>query len=277
MGDIYHFTVLGCSASSGVPRIGNDWGRCDPNEPRNRRRRSSLLVRRRRDGVTGEETETRVLIDTGPDLREQLLSAGVGTLDAVLYTHEHADHIHGIDDLRGVYFNRGRQRVPVHANARTAQVLQDRFGYCFSTPAGSPYPPILELHLLKPGEPVEIDGAGGVVRALPMELEHGIIRSCGFRIGNLAYTPDLNDIPEASIPMLEGLEVWIADAFRPGPEPHPTHLVLERTLEWAERLGVKRTILTNLGVLMDYATLKATLPEGVEPAHDGMEITLPVD
>ncbi len=274
MGDTYHFTVLGCSASSGVPRIGNDWGRCDPNEPRNRRRRSALLVRRRKGGAAGEETETRVLIDTGPDLREQLLSANVGTLDAVLYTHEHADHIHGIDDLRGVYFNRGRQRVPVYANARTAQALQDKFGYCFSTPTGSPYPPICDLNLIRAGTEVVIEGAGGAVRAMPVELEHGIIRSYGFRIGDLAYTPDLNDIPEASVPMLEGLEVWIVDAFRPGPEPHPTHLVLEKTLEWAERLNVKRTILTNMGVLMDYGTLKRTLPDGVEPAHDGLELEL---
>ncbi len=272
MADVYEFMVLGCSPSGGVPRVGNDWGACDPEEPKNRRRRCALLVRRR--NAAGEET--RVVIDTGPDFREQMNAADVGTLDAVLYTHEHADHLHGIDDLRGVYFNRGRERVPVYANARTAQVLQDRFGYCFTTPAGSPYPPILELNLIRANREVVIAGAGGAITALPFELEHGIIRSYGFRIGSLAYTPDLNDIPECSVEALKGLDVWIVDAFRPGGKPHPTHFVLDVTLKWVERLKPRRTILTNMGVLMDYATLRRTLPEGVEPAYDGLTLRLPV-
>ncbi len=268
----YVFTILGCASSGGVPRIGNDWGRCDPNEPKNRRRRCSLLVRRR---AADGEGETRVLIDTSPDMREQLLDAEVGRLDAVLYTHEHADHTHGINDLRGVYFNSGRQRVPVYANSSTAEMLQSSFGYVFSSPAGSPYPPICDLNLIKAGREVVIDGAGGAVAALPVELEHGIIRSYGFRIADLAYTPDLNDIPDRSVPMLEGLKVWIVDAFRPGPEPHPTHFVLEEALKWIDRLKPQRAILTNLGVLMDYETLRRELPDGVEPAFDGMEIRLP--
>ena len=265
------FTILGCASSGGVPRIGNDWGRCDPGEPKNRRRRCSLLARRK----AADGAETRVLIDTSPDMREQLLDAGVGELDAVLYTHEHADHTHGINDLRGVYFNMGHERVPVYANASTAEMLQSSFGYCFSSPAGSPYPPICELHLIKAGHEIAIKGNGGVISALPVELEHGIIRSYGFRIGGLAYTPDLNDIPEKSVAMLEGLDVWIVDAFRPGPKPHPTHFVLEEALKWIERLAPARAILTNMGVLMDYATLKRELPAGVEPAFDGMEIRLP--
>ncbi len=268
-----HFTILGCASSGGVPRIGNDWGRCDPDEPKNRRRRCSLLVRRRNGGEAGQG-ETRVLIDTSPDMREQLLEAQVGALDAVLYTHEHADHTHGINDLRGVYFNMGRRRVPVFANSGTAEMLQSSFGYVFNSPAGSPYPPICDLNLIKAGREVVIDGAGGAIAALPVELEHGIIRSYGFRIGDLAYTPDLNDIPERTVPLLEGLKVWIVDAFRPGPEPHPTHFVLEEALKWIERLSPERAILTNLGVLMDYATLRRELPAGVEPAHDGMEIVL---
>ncbi len=328
------FTILGCASSGGVPRIGNDWGTCDPANPRNRRRRCSLLVRRRLTGAEREDRahalaaraeeaagngqkegegqgadahdwtrhrhtdtapgttcrhhrhhphardpeaafETRVLIDTSPDLREQLLAAGIGLLDAVLYTHEHADHTHGINDLRGVYFNRGRQRVPVFANASTAEMLQSSFGYIFSAPAGSPYPPICDLTLIKAGREIVIDGAGGAISALPVELEHGIIRSFGFRIGGLAYTPDLNDIPADTVPHLEGLDVWIVDAFRPGPEPHPTHFVLEEALKWIARLAPKRAILTNLGVLMDYDTLARTLPAGVEPAYDGLEIVLP--
>ena len=271
MGGELRFTILGCSSSGGVPRIGGDWGVCDPSEPRNRRRRCSLLVRR---GKT-EDAETRVLIDTSPDLREQLLSAGVGVVDAVLYTHEHADHIHGIDDLRGVYFNRKMKRVPVYANDRTANILVNRFGYCFYTPPGSAYPPILDLHRLEEYQAVTICGAGGEITALPVDLEHGHFHSFGFVIGGLAYMPDLNGIPESTIPFLEGLDVWIIDALRPGPKPHPTHFILEETLEWIERLKPKRAILTNLHVLMDYRTLCETLPEGVEPAYDGMEIVLP--
>ena len=263
------FTILGCSSSGGVPRIGNEWGACDPAEPRNRRRRCSLLVRRE----TGEG-RTRVLIDTSPDLREQLLSAGEGELEAVLYTHEHADHIHGIDDLRAVYFNMGFRQVPVYADARTGNILKTRFGYCFQAPPGSSYPPTLTMHRLRAFEPLTIAGPGGDVTALPIDQEHGHFHSLGFRFGDLAYSPDLNGIPEASIPHLENLDVWIVDALRPGPKPHPTHFVLDQTLEWIERLRPKRAILTNLHVAMDYRTLCETLPEGVEPAYDGLEIVL---
>jgi len=264
------FTILGCASSGGVPRIGNEWGACDPDEPRNRRLRCSLMVRREAQGC-----ETRVLIDTTPDMREQLLAAGVGTLDGVLYTHEHADHIHGIDDLRAVYFNMHRRHVPVYANERTANVLLSRFGYCFQTPPGSGYPPTLKMHRIKPGAPVEICGAGGTIRAHPIGLEHGHFHSLGFRIGNLAYSPDLNGIPESSLPLLQDLDVWIVDALRPGPKPHPTHFILEETLEWIARLKPKRAILTDMHVAMDYATLKGTLPAGVEPGYDGLEIVLP--
>jgi len=260
-----HFTMLGCASSGGVPRIGGHWGVCDPGEPKNRRRRCSLLVRRISGGG-----ETRVLIDTSPDLREQLLMAGVGELDAVLYTHEHADHIHGIDDLRAIYFNMQRRRVPVYANDRTANLLVSRFGYCFYSPPGSAYPPILDLNRIEKFEPLSVDGAGGEIMALPLDLEHGHFHSFGFRIGNVAYTPDLNGIPEETIPHLEGLDVWIVDALRPGPHPHPTHFVLEETLEWIGRLKPKRAILTNMHIAMDYRTLVESLPEGVEPGFDGL-------
>ena len=266
----YVFTILGCSASGGVPRIGNDWGACDPDEPKNRRRRSSMLVRRR-EGVK----ETRVLIDTSPDLREQLLDADVATVDAALITHDHADHIHGIDDLRHVYFNRGAKRVPVHADPRTANVLRTRFGYCFETPPGSDYPAILDLFVYEPYTAIDIEGEGGVIRALPVTLHHGKFPSHGFVINGLGYLPDLNGIPEESLPYLEGLKVLITDALRPGPKPHPTHLTLEESLEWIERLKPERAILTDLHTPMDYATLKATLPADVEPAYDGLTLSLP--
>ncbi len=263
------FTILGCASSGGVPRIGENWGACDPAEPKNRRRRCSLLVR-----AGAEDAGTCVLIDTSPDLREQLLSAGAGELDAVLYTHEHADHIHGIDDLRAVYFNRGGRKVPVYAGARTANILKTRFGYCFATPPGSAYPAVLTLHPLRAGRTVAISGRGGEIRATPFALEHGQFGAFGFRIGRLAYTPDLNGVPESSLPFLQGLDVWIVDALRPGPRKHPTHFILEETLEWIGRMRPARAILTNMHIAMDYRTLRETLPENVEPAYDGMEIVL---
>ncbi len=259
-------TILGCGSSGGVPRIGNHWGACDPKEPKNRRRRCSVMLERR-----SGKNATRVLIDTSPDLREQLLGYGVGEVDAVLFTHEHADHTHGIDELRAVALNK-RQRVAIWANDRTGDMLLSRFGYCFYTPPGSDYPPILRTHRLIAGEAVEIDGHGGPIAATPFELQHGTIQALGFRIGGLAYTPDLNGVPEPSLKSLEGLDTWIVDALRP--TPHPSHFSLPETLQWIERLKPKRAILTNLHIDMDYATLARTLPQGVEPAHDGLRVEI---
>jgi phosphoribosyl 1,2-cyclic phosphate phosphodiesterase len=190
------FTILGCSSSGGVPRIGDNWGKCDPDEPKNRRRRCSLLVRLGAQGR--EDMQTRALIDTTPDLREQLISTRVDRLDGVLYTHEHADHIHGIDDLRAAYFN-SRKQIPVYADNRTANVLINRFGYCFKTPPGSSYPSTLVMNRIKAGRDVVIKGEGGEIAAVPFELDHGHFSSLGFRIGRLAYTPDLPGVPEAPI------------------------------------------------------------------------------
>jgi len=259
-------TILGCGSSGGVPRIGNHWGACDPAEPRNRRRRCSVMVERKSDSGA-----TRVLIDASPDLRDQLLDYGAGVLDGVLFTHEHADHTHGIDELRAVAIN-SRARVPIWANDRTGTMLLGRFGYCFYTPPGSDYPPILRMHRLMVDEPVEIDGHGGPVIARPFELQHGNIRALGFRIGDVAYTPDLNGIPDTSMEALSGLDTWIVDALRP--TPHPSHFSLSETLHWIKRLKPRRAILTNLHIDMDYATLKARLPKGVEPAHDGMRVDI---
>ena len=205
--------ILGCGSSGGVPRLGDNWGDCDPNEPRNRRHRCSLLVSRHGGGGT-----TRVLIDTSPDMRAQLLDAGVGTLDAVVYTHSHADHVHGLDDLRMIVFNM-RTRLPVWADGPTSEALLSRFGYAFVQPEGSPYPPILDLHMID--GPVTVEGAGGPVVLDPFEVDHGSIDSLGFRIGDLAYLPDAAEIPETTWPALDGLEYWIVDALRRS--PHPTH------------------------------------------------------
>ncbi len=261
------FTILGCGSSGGVPRIGGadgrgDWGACDPTEPKNRRRRCSALVER--DGPGGT---TRVLIDTSPDLREQLLSAGVGHVDAVVYTHAHADHVHGLDDLRQIVFNRAA-RLPVWADGPTQDALLARFAYAFVQPAGSDYPPICDLHRID--GPVTVDGAGGPVDLAPLRVQHGTITALGFRTGDLAYLPDANAIPDDAWPQLTGLGTWVVDALRH--RPHPTHAHLAQTLAWIARATPARAVLTNMHVDMDYATLAATLPQGVEPAHDGMVI-----
>lgn len=260
------FTILGCGSSAGVPRIGGNWGDCDPTNPKNRRSRCSLLVERH-DG----DAVTRVLIDTSPDLREQLLAAEVGTLDAVVYTHPHADHIHGIDDLRAIVLNTG-QRLPVWADAPTRADLLSRFAYVFKTPPGSNYPPILELNEID--GPITITGAGGPVTLSPFPATHGGITSLGFRIGGLAYLPDVSDMTDSGWAACTGLEVWIIDALRR--TPHPSHAHLERTLGWIDRAAPQRAVLTNMHIDLDYATVLTETPEHIEPAFDGMQITLPV-
>ncbi len=258
------FTVLGCGSSGGVPRIGGDWGACDPANPKNRRRRCSLLAER-----LGPEGVTRVLIDTSPDLREQLLDAGIGQLDAVVYTHSHADHMHGIDDLRQIVFLQ-RARLPVWADAPTQEALLSRFGYAFVQPAGSPYPPILDLNTID--GPVSVTGAGGTMDLVPFVADHGSSTALGFRIGGLAYLPDALALDDAAFAVLEGLEVWVVDALRR--KPHPTHAHLALALDWIARARPARAVLTNMHVDLDYAELAAELPDHIVPAHDGLVIEI---
>ena len=262
----HRLTILGCGSSGGVPRLGNDWGRCDPNNPKNRRKRCAALIEQ-----IGPEGTTTVLIDTGPDIREQLLSVNVTSLDGVLYTHDHADHTHGIDDLRPVAYAMKR-RVPVWFDARTRDSLVTRFAYCFQTPPGGSYPPILEANDISPPEPVRIPGAGGVMEVIPILQEHGDITSLGFRIGSLAYSPDISGLPESSIPLLQNLDLWVVDALRP--TPHPSHFSVREALAWIERLQPKRAVLTHLTAELDYEELKRELPSHIEPAYDGMVIEL---
>jgi phosphoribosyl 1,2-cyclic phosphate phosphodiesterase len=261
------FTILGSGSSGGVPRPALGWGACDPSNPKNRRRRTSLLVERRNGaGVT------RVLVDTSPDLREQLLEAEVDWLDAVLFTHEHADHTHGIDDLRGLFIHR-RRRVDVYLDGPTSKVLHARFGYCFEAPAGSEYPPFVTEHRLQAGQSVTIDGEGGPITALPVLQEHGDISSLGFRFGRVAYSCDLSGLPEASVAALAGTEVWIVDALRY--RPHPSHFSVDDALGWIGRIKPARAILTNLHTDLDYDELRSKLPPHVEPAFDGLKVVMP--
>ena len=262
----YKLHILGCGSSPGVPRIGGDWGKCDPSNPKNRRTRCSALVEK----WHGEDV-TRMLIDTGPDFRQQMLEIGVGWVDGVVYTHPHADHLHGIDDLRAFGFNR-RKRVQIYANELTMDRILEAFGYCLQTPPGGSYPPILDAHLIDHGSPLSINGPAGAIETLPYNQVHGDIHSLGFRIGDLAYSSDVNDLEPASIDLLQGLDVWIVDALRY--TPHPSHFSLDEVLSWVERLKPKKTILTHMHVDMDYETLCRILPDHVEPAYDGMTIEL---
>jgi phosphoribosyl 1,2-cyclic phosphate phosphodiesterase len=256
-------TILGCGTSGGVPRIGNHWGACDRANPKNSRKRCSLLVQR-----AGTNGKTAVLVDTSPDLRQQLLDAAVGWLDGVLFTHDHADHVHGIDDLRQVAFN-GKRRVEVYYDEFTGRQLHERFLYCFET--RNEYPAILDGHEIRAGKTVDISGAGGTIAALPFRQLHGGGESLGFRFGGIAYSPDVSDLPEDSLEALENLDVWILDALRY--TPHPSHFSVAQALDWIARLKPKRAVLTHMHLDLDYAALASELPPGVEPAYDGMVLT----
>ena len=260
------FTILGCGSSGGVPRLGGNWGDCDPTNPKNARKRCSMLVER----ITDDGT-TRVLIDTSPDLRQQLLDAEVGNLNGVLYTHEHADHVHGLDDLRMIVFNQ-RKRLPVWADGKTSDALISRFGYAFVQPEGSPYPPILNLKPLD--GPVTVWGDGGDVVAQPFKVNHGSIDSLGFRIGPLVYLPDVKEMTDEAWAALEGATCFVVDALRR--EPHPTHTHFAQSLEWIERSGVPQGVVTNMHIDLDYETVKAETPDHVEPAFDGMRLEFEV-
>jgi phosphoribosyl 1,2-cyclic phosphate phosphodiesterase len=259
-------TILGCGSSGGVPRLGSGWGACDPTDARNRRRRCSVHVAR-----SGEAGTTSVLVDTSPDLREQLFDAEVTHLDAVLFTHDHADHTHGIDDLRALVIHM-RRRIPAYLDEVTSEILTRRFGYCFKTPQGSSYPPILDEQRIEDERDVVIDGPGGTLRATPFRMAHGDGDALGFRFGAIAYAPDVSTMPAESEAKLHGLEVLIIDALRY--TPHPTHFSVSDALSLIERVRPQRAVLTNLHTDLDYRTLARQLPENVEPAFDGMRITV---
>jgi len=263
MTGLLRFTVLGCGSSGGVPRIGlagPNWGACDPDNPKNRRRRCALLVQR-----IGREGSTSVLIDAGPDMRDQLITARTGHLDAVLLTHEHADHCHGIDDLRMVVFNR-RKRLPAWMDTRTEQAMRMRFGYVFETPPGSNYPPILDLYRVE-GK-ITIAGEGGPLTLNPFWVPHGDIQAMGLRIGDLVYTPDIKDMSESAWEALQGADCWILDALRY--TEHVSHVNVKMALDWIAEARPQRAFLTNMHIDIDYATLDAETPENVHPAHDGL-------
>lgn len=261
-------TVLGCGSSGGVPRADGDWGLCDPNDPRNRRSRCSLLLRR--TPFDDPRHATTAVVDTSPDFRTQTAAAGARRIDAVLYTHDHADQVHGIDDLR-CFAGGMRRRVPCLMDGPTHDSLTARFGYIFRGEAG--YPAICEPHLIPPhGEAWSVDGPSGEIPVLTFDQAHGPVRSVGYRFGPVAYSPDVSDLDAAAFAALAGVEVWIVDALRW--TPHPTHAHVDKTLAWIAEVKPRRAILTNLHVDLDYEALAARLPAGVEPAYDGLRFTV---
>ena len=251
-------TLLGCGGSHGVPLVGNRWGNCDPDNPRNRRRRPSVFVEW--DGVN-------FLIDTGPDLRAQLLDAEIDRIDAVLYTHAHADHTHGIDDIRSIA-RLGKRCIPAYAEPEVIAQVQNKFAYIFrdSDTLATLYPAVMEPRTFD--GPFEV----GDRTVVPFDQDHGICRSTGFRFGPFAYSTDVVDLGDDAFEALDGVEVWIVDCLREG--PHPTHAHLEKTLSWIERVGTPRAITTHMNHQTDYETLAAKLPDGVEPGFDGMVIQI---
>ncbi|HEY1879385.1 MAG TPA: MBL fold metallo-hydrolase [Caulobacteraceae bacterium] len=254
--------ILGCGSSAGVPRADGEWGACDPANPRNRRSRCSLMVRRR--GDTGPETT--LIVDAAPEFRLQTNAAGVKRLDALLLTHDHADQCHGIDDIRAFAISQ-RMRIPCWMDEGATRSLGERFGYIFH--GQGLYPAIADLHRTPPaGVAWAVDGPSGPIPVVAFEQDHGDVRSLGFRFGPIAYSSDLVELPEASFEALEGVEIWIVDALRYA--PHPTHAHVDKALAWIERVKPARAILTNLHFDLDYAELAGRLPDGVEPASDGL-------
>lgn len=254
-------TILGCGASTGTPGIALGWGACDPANPRNRRRRPSILV---------ENAGTTVLVDTSPDLREQLVDTGTERLDAVLYTHAHADHLHGIDDLRAI--NRAMEAaIPMYADRATLDEIEARFGYVLGEPGAGDanarfYRPVLVPNEIAPGQSLRI----GDIPVTVFDQDHGYVRTLGFRFGDVAYSTDVTALPEESFSALAGVRVWIVDAL--AEHDHPTHAHVDKALAWIERVNPERAVLTHMSVWLDYGSLKARLPERVEPAYDGLVI-----
>jgi phosphoribosyl 1,2-cyclic phosphate phosphodiesterase len=256
-------TVLGCGHSGGTPLVGKGWGNCDPDNPRNRRLRPSVLV---------EDAGTQILVDTSPDLRQQLLNSGTERLDAVLYTHAHGDHLHGIDDLRAI--NRAMSRpIDAYADAATWEVISTRFAYVLDheTKGANPYyKPALTVHEIAPGDAFDVGG----VHITAFDQDHGYMRTIGYRLGAMAYSTDVVELPESAFRALAGVEVWFIGVLVD--EPHPTHAHVDKALDWIGRVGPKRAVLTHLGHELDYDALLERLPEGVVPAYDGMVLEIPI-
>jgi phosphoribosyl 1,2-cyclic phosphate phosphodiesterase len=274
MSDQLRFTILGCSSSPGVPRIGGNWGDCDPNNPKNRRTRCSFAVER-----ISAQGKTVVIVDTGPDFRQQTLNANIEKLDGVLYTHAHADHIHGIDDLRGFALMQ-RDRINIYSDQHTIGRLHDSFGYCFKSPNPKMYPPIISSNVIEPLTPVTIEGEGGPITALPIPQLHGPTKSLGFRFDcgsqpDVCYSSDISDIEPAVEKQFENLGTWILDSLQY--ESHISHFSFRQALEWIEKMKPNNAILTHMHIPLDYDKVQKATPDHVEPAYDGLSFTVDLE
>ena len=262
--DKFSFTILGCGSSGGVPRLSDGWGLCDPKNSKNNRLRCSLLIT--------HETQlgkSWYLIDTSPDLRQQLLNAKINYLDGVVFTHSHADHMHGIDDLRMIFLKR-KSRIPIWGNEETLNRINLSFKYLLEQEPGTKYPPILISNTIT--DNFNLSGKSGKIIVEPLLVKHGDIDALGFKINKMAYIPDISDFYKDTFSKLYNLDILIIDALRRS--PHPAHSHLENTLNWIEKLKPKKAILTNMHNDLDYETLKKETPENVNPAHDGFVINL---
>ncbi len=260
----YSFTILGCGSSGGVPRLSDGWGLCDPKNSKNYRLRCSLLIK-----AQTEKGDTKLLVDASPDLRQQLLNSKIDNLDSVLFTHAHADHMHGIDDLRMIFFKR-RSMLPIWANKQTALRIKKSFTYLIEQEKGTKYPPILTLNEIK--KSFSVEGNGGKVIVEPLLVKHGDIDALGFRIANVAYIPDVSEFYRESWERVKNLDVLIIDALRRS--PHPNHAHLEKTLNWIEKLNPQKAYLTNMHNDLDYETVRKETPKNVYPAFDGLTVYL---
>ena len=266
-GALLKIIVLGCGSSTGVPALGGadgrgDWGACDPGEPRNRRQRSSIVI----EGPEIAGKRGRVLVDTGPDMRAQLLACAVPRIDTLIFTHAHADHITGFDDVRQLNRVTG-QPLPAFGTARTIEELAQRFDYAFK--AWTPpyfYRPVLETSVIVPGDAIEAAG----LRIETFDQDHHVMRTLGLRVGGFGYSTDVVRLDDAAFAALAGIDTWLVGCFQRG--PHVTHAHVELVLAWRARLGVRRTILTHMGPDMDWGWLRANLPADVEPAFDGLVV-----
>lgn len=264
-------TILGCASSAGVPRVGGAthaerWGVCDADNPKNTRLRCSALLTR-----TGANGTTTCVIDTGPDFRAQMLKCDVSRLHGVVYTHAHADHLHGIDDMRPFALVQ-RARIPVFMDDSTFSRAHEGFGYIFETPPGSAYPPIVDRQTIDHATLVTVNGPGGGITLTPVPVIHGDITALGFRLSDTLYLPDVSEVPESSLHHFEGLDCLIIDSLRR--KPHPSHFNLEQALAFSAKVKPKRTVLTNLHIDLDYKALLSETPPDVEPAYDGLQITI---
>jgi len=254
-------TILGCGSSSGTPAIGMGWGNCDSANSRNRRMRPSILV---------QDQDTNLLVDTSPDFREQILRAGINRLDGICYTHHHADHLHGIDDLRPINRAMGAA-IDIFGDRETLSDVRERFGYVLEPLADGIeifYKPTLTPHEIVDGDEFSV----GSIPVRCFEQDHGTTKTMGYRFGNIAYSTDLVEIPEKSLQALEGVRVWIVGTLTN--VPHPTHAHVDKALEWISRIKPERAYLTHMSGLLDYDTLASSLPDGIEPAYDGLEIVI---